>query len=84
MKMKDREKLGAPFVFLSDPDGKAAAHYAGHYPNSKVLNPATFVIGRDRRIVYAYVDPADYRVRAGADAVLRAVQAVHQDLQRKR
>jgi peroxiredoxin len=36
--------------------------------------PATYVIDRDGRIVYAHVE-ADYRERAEPDAVLRAVQA---------
>jgi peroxiredoxin len=81
--MKDAEKLGDVFVFLSDANATAAAKYAGHYPDKPVLNPATFVIGKSRRIVYAYVDPENYRVRAGADAVLQAVKGVAKDLRRR-
>lgn len=82
-RMKDAEKLGDVFVFLSDPNGQAAAKYGGHYANKAVLNPATFVIGRGRRITYAYVDPENYRVRAAAEVVLQAVRDVAKSLRRK-
>jgi peroxiredoxin len=37
--------------------------------------PATFVVGRDRRVAYRFADP-DFRVRAEPDAVLDAVWTV--------
>ncbi len=72
-KMKDREKLGDTFTFLSDLDAKAADLYAGHYEGKTILKPATFVIGKDGKIIYAYVGE-DFKVRASADAVLSAVK----------
>lgn len=74
-KMKVAEKLGDTFVFLSDRETKAANLYAGHYDGKTVLKPATFVIGKGGKIVYAYVGE-DYKVRAGVDAVLQAVKQV--------
>jgi peroxiredoxin len=68
-----RDQRGVDFItFLSDPDGEAARRYAGVYENG-VLKPGTFVIGRDARIVYAYVDE-DYASRPAAEAVVQAVQ----------
>ncbi len=72
-KMKDAEKLGDTFVFLSDLTAKAAGNYAGHYAGKTMLNPATFVIGKNGKIVYAYVGE-DFKVRADAQAVLQAVK----------
>jgi peroxiredoxin len=72
-KMKDAEKLGDSFVFLSDTQAKAADLYAGHYDGKTILKPATFVIGKNRKIVYAYVGE-DFKVRASAQAVLDAVK----------
>ncbi len=72
-KMKDAEKLGDAFVFLSDREAKGADLYAGHYDGQTMLKPATFVIGKNGKIVYAYVGE-DYKVRAGAQTVLQAVQ----------
>ena len=71
-KMKDTEKLGEVFVFLSDAKAAVADRYAGHYEGKAVLKPATFVIGKNRKIVYAYVGE-DFKVRAAASAVLNAV-----------
>lgn len=71
--MKTKEKLGDTFVFLSDKDGKAAAHYAGRYEGKTTLKPATFVIGKDGKIQYAYVGE-DYKERASVQAVLTAVK----------
>ena len=71
-KMKETEKLGDTFVFLSDKEGKAANNYAGHYAGQTMLNPATFVIGKDGKIAYAYVGE-DYKVRASAQHVLQAL-----------
>ena len=72
-KMKEAEKLGDTFVFLSDREAKGAGDYAGHYPDKTMLKPATFVIGKGGKIVYAYVGE-DYKVRAGAQSVLQAVK----------
>ena len=72
-KMKDGEKLGDTFVFLSDQEAKAADLYAGHYDGKTLLKPATFVIGKNGKIVYAYVGE-DYRARAGAETVLAALK----------
>ena len=72
-KMKEAEKLGDTFVFLSDQEAKGAAGYAGHYAGKTMLNPATFVIGKNGKIVYAYVGE-DYKVRADAQTVLKAVK----------
>jgi peroxiredoxin len=35
--------------------------------------PATFVIGKDRKIIYAYVNE-DYRTRAATDEVVKAAR----------
>ena len=72
-KMKEAEQLGNTFVFLSDKKAQGAALYAGHYAGNTMLNPATFVIGKNGKIAYAYVGE-DYKVRAGAQTVLQAVK----------
>ena len=72
-KMKESTKLGDTFIFLSDQDARGAGIYAGHYKGMTMLNPATFVIGKNGKILYAYVGE-DYKVRAGAQAVLEAVK----------
>ena len=71
--MKESEKLGDTFVFLSDKEGKAANNYAGRYPEVTMLQPATFVIGVNGKIVYAYIGE-DFKARASADEVLAAVK----------
>ena len=70
--MKEREKLGDTFVFLSDKENKASDKYAGHEKGSTLLKSATFVIGRDKKIAYAYVGE-DYKIRAAAQMVLDTV-----------
>jgi peroxiredoxin len=55
IKMRDLQKLGKTFVFLTDPDAKMANLYAGRGDRGTVLKPATFVIGKDKKIAYAYV-----------------------------
>ena len=72
-KMKEGEKLGDTFVFLSDKQTKGADLYAGHYTDKTMLKPATFVIGKGGKIVYAYVGE-DYKARASAQNVLDAVK----------
>jgi peroxiredoxin len=72
-KMQEAEKLGSTFVFLSDQQAKASENYAGHDPGGTLLKSATFVINKQKKILYAYVGE-DYRVRAGADKVLDAVR----------
>ena len=71
-KMRDAEKLGSSFTFLSDPKGELAAHYAGKY-NQGFLKPATVVVGRGGKIVYA-TSLEDYKVRPAAELILKAVQ----------
>ena len=71
-KMKDAEKLGDTFVFLSDKEAKGADLYAGHYNGQTMLKPATFVIGKNGNIAFAYVGE-DYKVRASAQTVLQAL-----------
>ena len=71
-KMRDSEKLGPSFTFLSDPNGQLASHYAGKYDRG-FLKPATVVVGRGGKIVYA-TSLEDYKVRPAAEEVLKAVQ----------
>lgn len=69
-----RDTLRVGFVtFLSDPDGKAAALYAGLYPNSPVHQPGSFVIDKRGKIVYAYVNQ-DYKSRAATTSMVRAAE----------
>ncbi len=74
-KMKQAEKLGDTFVFLSDREAKAADKYAGHEPKGTLLKSATFVIARDGKISYAYIGE-DFRIRAAAQSVLSAVKKI--------
>ena len=72
--MREAEKVGSTFVFLSDPDGKPAALYAGKEQGRNVLKPATFVIGKHRKIRFAFVAEGHGDAPPPAD-VLKAVQA---------
>ncbi len=72
-KMKDIEKLGDTFVFLSDKQAQGAKLYVGPYEGKTILKPATFVIGKKGSIVFAYVGE-DYKARASAQTVLDAVK----------
>lgn len=72
-KMKKYAKLGDTFVLLSDPDAKAANLYAGHAPDQKTLNPATFVIDKQGKIIFAF-QGENIQQRAEAQDVLAAVQ----------
>lgn len=72
--MRDAQKL--KFVtFLSDPEGSAAKLYAGLYPNSMVHQPGSFVIDKQGKIVYAYVNQ-DFKSRAATTAMVQAVKAI--------
>ena|SRR5690242_6971809 len=73
IQMRDREKVDF-ITFLSDKAGEAAHKYAGVYTGKTTLKPATFVIDKHKKIVYAYVDE-NYRVRAATEDVLAAVQS---------
>ncbi len=42
-----KEKLGAPYAFLSDPDGRVSRQYAGLIPVVKMANRANVVVGAD-------------------------------------
>ena len=70
--MREAEKLGSQFVFLSDPEGKLASLYAGTYPQG-YLKPATIVVGRKKVITYA-TSLDDYKVRPAAETVLKFVK----------
>lgn len=70
-KMRETEKLGSTFVFLSDPDAKLASLYAGRYPQG-FLKPATIVIGLDKKVAWA-TSVEDYKVRPAAEKVLAAL-----------
>ncbi len=71
-KMQDKHKLD--FVtFLSDTTGKAGKLYPGLYEGKTLIKPGTYVIGKDRKVVYAYLNE-DYRTRAQTDAVLEALK----------
>jgi len=71
-KMRDQHKLD--FVtFLSDPKGVAAKQYTGVYPGQTTIKPGTFVIRKDGKVAYAYLNE-DYRTRAATDAVLAALR----------
>ena len=59
-------------TFLSDPNAEAAKQFAGKYPDKPTLKPATLVIGKDGKVVYAYANE-NYQVRATTNAVLEAV-----------
>lgn len=71
LQMREKQKLGESFVFLSDPEGKLAAHYAGSYPQG-FLKPATVVVGRDKKIQWA-TSLDNYAVRPAAEKVLEEV-----------
>jgi peroxiredoxin len=73
IQMRDRESVDF-ITFLSDKQGEAARKYAGVYPGRTTLKPATFVIDKNKKIVYAYLDE-NYRIRPAADEVLAAVRA---------
>ena len=71
-KMREAEKLGASFTFLSDPNGLLSAHYSGKYDQG-YLKPATVVVGKDGKITFA-TSLVDYKIRPAAAEVLKAVQ----------
>ena len=73
-KMKVAEKLGDHFIFLSDKDAKAADKYMGHYPDGSALKPGTFVIDKQGKIAFSYVEE-NYANRAESAKVLEAVRA---------
>jgi hypothetical protein len=74
--MRDRNQADS-ITFLSDAKGEAARKYAGTYPGKTTLKPATFVIDKNGKIVYAYLNE-DYRTRAATDAVVAAVRKAAQ------
>ncbi len=69
--MREAEKLGPTFIFLSDPDAKLAGLYAGKYSQG-YLRPATIVVGKKGKIIFA-TSLDDYKVRPAAEAVLKAL-----------
>ncbi len=72
IQLRDGEKVDF-ITFLSDKNGDAARKYAGVYPGKTLLKPATFVIDKHQKIVYAYLDE-NYRVRAATNDVLAALR----------
>ncbi len=73
-----RQRDGLSFPIVADADQTAARRFGLLVPEpgaSPICLPATFVVGRDRRIVYAFVEP-DLRLRAEPARVLSAVAAV--------
>jgi peroxiredoxin len=71
-KMQDEHGLGF-ITFLSDKTGTAARQYAGVYSGRTTLKPAVFVIGRDRKVRYAYLND-NFRLRAADQDILKAVR----------
>jgi peroxiredoxin len=61
-------------TFLSDKTGMAARQYAGVYTGRTTLKPAVFVIGRDKKVKYAYINE-NFRLRAADQDVLAAVRS---------
>lgn len=74
VEMRKSEKLGPTFVFLSDPDAKLAAIYAGKQESHHSLWPATFVIDKHRKIGFAFVSEGHGDSPPPSD-LLKAVQA---------
>ncbi len=71
-KMQDQH--GLDFItFLSDRTGTAARQYAGVYAGRTTLKPAVFVIGRDKKVKYAYLND-NFRLRAADQDILQAVR----------
>ena len=71
---KMRDQHGVDFItFLSDKDGKAARLYSGVYPDKPYLKPGTYVIGKNKKIVYAYTNE-NFMTRAPTDAVIAALK----------
>lgn len=70
---KMQAQHGLDFVtFLSDHAGAAARKYAGVYAGKTTLKPAVFVVGRDKKVRYAYINE-NFRLRAADQDVLKAV-----------
>ena len=69
--MREAEKLGSTFIFLSDPDAKLAGLYAGKY-HQGFLKPATIVVGKKGKITFA-TSLDDYKVRPAVETVLKAI-----------
>jgi len=70
---KMQDEHGLDFItFLSDKTGVAARQYAGVYAGRTTLKPAVFVIGRDRKVRYAYLND-NFRLRAADQDILKAV-----------
>lgn len=71
-KMQDQH--GLDFItFLSDRTGAAARQYAGVYVGRTTLKPAVFVIGRDKKVKYAYLND-NFRLRAADQDILQVVR----------
>ncbi len=77
------EKNGVPFQVLTDKDGEIAKLYDIVAPqNEKLPIPATFIIGQDRTIRYAYVNP-DYKHRASVDTMLAELTSIQAQMNKQ-
>ncbi len=73
-KMQDEHGLNF-ITFLSDKTGTAARKYAGVYAGRTTLKPAVFVVGKDGKVKYAYLND-NFRLRAADQDILKAVHEV--------
>ena len=70
------QKWGVDFPLLSDPDLEVAHSYGVAYraPGKSGLPvPAVFLVDKDRRIQFEYVNPK-YQVRLGREVLLAAAR----------
>ncbi len=72
---KMQDEHGLDFItFLSDKAGTAAHKYAGVYEGRTTLKPAVFVIGKNGKVKYAYINE-NFRLRAADRDILQAVKS---------
>lgn len=85
-----RERLGLPIHFLSDSDGVLMDELglrdvdglsearAAKGASRDIFLPATFLVDRDGVVRWSF-RPRSYRVRAGIDRILEAIDALDDD-----
>lgn len=72
---KMQDEHGLDFItFLSDKTGTMARKYAGVYEGRTTLKPAVFVIGKNGKVKYAYLND-NFRLRAADQDILQAVKS---------
>ena len=76
-----REKLRAPFPFLSDPGHKVGTRYTG-MPEGGMDRPSVFVVDREGRVAWRYL--GDVSRRPPADDVLEQLDLVEEAEQKNR